>query len=339
MSRSRPVLATASAGPPLDHATQLIRRICDIAVSRNYCAETARDFNRRGLRQAVRRHGTAALFDWIMEMISFHGISDGVAAGYLRQHGSINWADVERDVSNDPSCPLLPSYWTFHGCGFDKTSWTCHEPEHFDRCPLPRAPLRNGRLNQSAFSLYLFIRDIADGDLVGWIDAQIAKSGPSPARAIESLVAPLRHVYGVSDKILAMSLSTLLIGASAVRPRWLEVGCHMVVVDTLVHNLFHRTGILERLGQSHGYGAQCYKPGGCADIIRQVSASIDCRQYNADNPEYFPRLVQHAIWQFCAESGLNICNGKQIDDSELCRNWRCAAYGLCDHITLRNAKN
>ena len=38
--------------------------------------------------------------------------------------------------------------------------------------PLPTHQLRNGRLNQMAYSLFLFIRDIADGDLVGWIDQQ-----------------------------------------------------------------------------------------------------------------------------------------------------------------------
>jgi hypothetical protein len=33
--------------------------------------------------------------------------------------------------------------------------------------------LRNGRLNQTAYCLYLFIRDIADGDLIGWIDQRL----------------------------------------------------------------------------------------------------------------------------------------------------------------------
>jgi hypothetical protein len=48
---------------------------------------------------------------------------------------------------------------------------TCAEPEHIDCCPLPSHDLRNGHLNQAAYSLFLFIRDIADGDLIGWIDA------------------------------------------------------------------------------------------------------------------------------------------------------------------------
>ena len=40
-------------------------------------------------------------------------------------------------------------------------------------CPLPTHRLRNGHLNQIAYSLYLFIRDVADGDLVGWIDDRL----------------------------------------------------------------------------------------------------------------------------------------------------------------------
>jgi hypothetical protein len=34
--------------------------------------------------------------------------------------------------------------------------------------------LRNGRLNQTAYSLFLFVRDVANGDLVQWIDDQLS---------------------------------------------------------------------------------------------------------------------------------------------------------------------
>jgi hypothetical protein len=39
--------------------------------------------------------------------------------------------------------------------------------------------LRNGRLNQMAYSLFLFMRDIAACDFVGWINQQLA-TVPSP---------------------------------------------------------------------------------------------------------------------------------------------------------------
>ena len=48
---------------------------------------------------------------------------------------------------------------------------------------------------------------------------------PDPlAQARNALIEPLRNVYGVSDKVLAMALSGILIGAADVRPKWLEVG-------------------------------------------------------------------------------------------------------------------
>ena len=85
-------------------------------------------------------------------------------------------------------------------------------PVTSNACPLPRHPLRNGRLNQMAYSLYFFMRDIADGDFVTWIDQQC---GIVTLRLIrlnefcEAIVGPLRNVYGVSDKVLAIALSPL----------------------------------------------------------------------------------------------------------------------------------
>jgi hypothetical protein len=95
----------------------------------------------------------------------------------------------------------------------DKVSRTCAEPDHIRRCPLPKHHLRNGRLNQTTYSLFLFIRDVTDGDLVGWIDGQLQGSD-SPerlARMRASLIEPLREVYGVSDKVLTMALSCILL--------------------------------------------------------------------------------------------------------------------------------
>ncbi len=59
---------------------------------------------------------------------------------------------------------------------YGKTSGTCAEPNHIATCPLPTHQLRNGHLNQMAYSFALFIRDIADGDLISWIDDQIGQT-------------------------------------------------------------------------------------------------------------------------------------------------------------------
>ena len=99
----------------------------------------------------------------------------------MERHGRARWDDIDAKLAACPTCPKLQSYWHFHDCRYDKISRTCSEPDHIDACPLPSHQLRNGRLNQMAYSLFLFIRDIADGDLVGWIDRQFQGADDPPA--------------------------------------------------------------------------------------------------------------------------------------------------------------
>jgi hypothetical protein len=62
-----------------------------------------------------------------------------------------------------------------------------------------------------------------------------------------ALIEPMRQIYGVSDKVLTMALSCLLLGAPKKMVLWIEVGGGMIAIDTLVHNFLHRTGILAGL--------------------------------------------------------------------------------------------
>ena len=112
----------------------------------------------------------------------------------------------------------------------------------------------------------------------------------------------------------------------------------MISVDTLVHNFLHRTGILHRFKADHAYGPACYRAGGCAEIIATVCEQIDARQFNRRFPRTFPRFVQHAVWQYCSQQGLDICNGNQIDDRKRCDNKECSLYSICDRITLIKAR-
>ena len=72
-----------------------------------------------------------------------------------------------------------------------------------------------------------------------------------------ALIEPLREIYGVSDKVLAMALSCILLAAPKKRQRWIEAGSGMIAIDTLVHNFLHRTGILRRFEADHAYGMAC----------------------------------------------------------------------------------
>jgi hypothetical protein len=353
MSKSHTDLCEPQSLPPrtwnhtldrsaLDHATRLIHRVCCLAMSADFIDESQVDY--RAIRSAIKDHDTAALFDWLMAALSHQGISDRVADDYMDQHGRVTWREVERALSSQPSCPKLQSYWQFHGCRYHKTSHTCAEPDHIARCPLPTHDLRNGRLNQTAYSLYLFIRDIADNDLVGWVEGQLA-SAAAPAdanrlgRMRDALLDPLRHVYGVSDKVLTMALSVLLMAAPKSMRFGAEVGIGMIAIDTLVHNFLVRTGILRRFDADHLYGPACYRPGGCADIIEAVATQIDARQFNPRFPKAFPRFVQHAIWRYCAENGLYVCNGNRINDDDRCDNLYCQVRPVCDRGALRSNIN
>ncbi|MFY9835015.1 MAG: hypothetical protein WAK55_00820, partial [Xanthobacteraceae bacterium] len=321
----------------LHYAVQLVHATCCLAGSASYLDDIRADLGDCGITRAITDHDTPALFDWLVDLLSYQGISDSVAAGYIAQHGNARWADIADGLSRPPSCPKLAGYWRFYDCRYHKGSGTCAELGHIDACPLPRHPLRNGRLNQMAYSLFLFMRDVADNDFVGWIDSQLGtvnSQNPDRLAALrEALIGALRNVYGVSDKVLAMALSTLLLAAPR-RPLWTEVGATFVAVDTLVHNFLHRTGILRRLSADHPYGDRCYRPGGCAEDLHLLPANIDARQFNPAFPATFPRFVQSAIWRYCAENGLDVCNGNRIDDGTRCDNRQCQLFGRCDRIAL-----
>src|SRR3984893_14902585 len=249
----------------INHAVRLIHAVCGLAGSPSLLDEIRADLRAERVRAAIRHHNTAAVFDWLMAGLSYQGISNQVAHDYMERHGRAAWRDIDQKLGQCVSCPKLKSYWHFHGCRYDKGSRTCAEPDHIRRCPLPKHVLRNGRLNQTAYSLFLFIRDVADGDLIGWIDRQLeaANSPPGPdrlTRMAAALIEPLRQIYGVSDKVLAMALSALLLGAPEKMVLWTEVGGSMIAIDTLVHTFLHRTGILARFNANHLYGVACYGP-------------------------------------------------------------------------------
>ena len=153
-----------------------------------------------------------------------------------------------------------------------------------------------------------------------------------------ALVEPLSNIHGVSGKVVNMTLASLLTAAPPSKPLWLEAGASMIAIDTLVHSFLLRTGILKRFDALHPYGPACYQPNGCAEFIERIARCIDARETNPGYPNFFPRMVQHAIWRWCAQLELNICNGNQIDDRDRCGNKGCPLFNLCDRVALRPMK-
>ena len=287
---------------------------------------------------SISRSGSSRVFDWLMAAMSYQGISDAVARSYMATHERPRRVKIARGVKSS-SCPLLKSYWHFHGCGYRKTAQTCAKPNLMTSCSLPVHDFRNGNLNQLAYSLFLFIRDVAGGDLVGWIDRRLAEAAIGPAesrpnRLRQAIIEPLTGLHGASHKVLSMALSDLLLIGRRRNPLWAEAAVGLIAVDTLVHNFLVRTGILARAGADHAYGPQCYGPAGCASLLSMLSESIDARQFNPGFPKTFPRYIQHAIWGYCSGEGLSVCNGNSVDDQKRCQNRACRIYIHCDRIKL-----
>jgi hypothetical protein len=205
------------------HALELIYAVCCLAGCPSLIDDFRTELVEDGILAAIEQHDTRKLFDWIVPAFSYQGIADAIASDYMNRHGALTWPAIATDLAGQPSCPKLQSYWHFHDCGYRKIAGTCNEPGHFSACPLPLHPLRNGRLNQTAYGLFLFIRDLAGGDLVAWIDRRLAEADDpaDPDRAVtmgQAIVGPLRHVHGVSDKVLTMTLSCLFLGSP--KPRY-----------------------------------------------------------------------------------------------------------------------
>src|SRR5580698_8329709 len=162
------------------YAVNIVETVTWLAGHSDYFDELGKGRKNLDLFGSNGRARSSKVFERLMAALSYQGISDAVARSYMATHEAPAWAKIARGVKNS-ACPLLESYWHFHGCGYRKTAKTCAKPALMNTCPLPVHAFRNGNLSQLAYSLFLFIRDVADGDLVHWIDRRLAEAQVGPA--------------------------------------------------------------------------------------------------------------------------------------------------------------
>lgn len=322
-----------------DHLLAVTRPALALAAP-SFLTDLAAELRAAGIVAAIARREVAPLFDWVMRSVSLQGISDAAAFAFDAAHGGITHHQIAAGLAAPPSCPRLACYWSFADCGYRKGTGACAEPRHRPACPLPRHDLRKGGLNVASYALWLFLRDVCGGDPVGWIDERLTAADlgiGAPHRAARlraALLAPLSGITGIGPKLWAMLLADLLLASDPARERWVAAGAGMIAVDSLCHNFLHRTGSLRRLGLEHPYGPACHGPDGCLAAIEGLAARFDARTVNPAFPATFPRLVQHALWHFCAGDA-GTCNGNRIDDRQPCRLRFCPAGPACDRRPLR----
>jgi hypothetical protein len=225
-----PAAATYGRAPP--HGVGLAREVLRVAARPSYEDDARARLADAGVAEAVARRDTARLFAWLCECLAYQGVSNRTAEAHLARHGRAEHAPVAAALAAGPACPRLASLGALAGCGYRKLARACAEPALLPGCPLPRLPLRNGRLNTAAYGLALFLRDTCGGDLVGWLDEAIAgvdagglgDGDPGrPARLRAALLGPLLAVPGAGAKVLSMALAELLVGADPRRLRYVCV--------------------------------------------------------------------------------------------------------------------
>src|SRR3984893_6460051 len=82
-------------GSAINHAVRLIHAICGLAGSPTLTDEIRAEIRPAKLRAAIRNPDTGPLFDWLMSALSYQGITDQVAYGYMEKHGRATWRQIK----------------------------------------------------------------------------------------------------------------------------------------------------------------------------------------------------------------------------------------------------
>jgi hypothetical protein len=294
--------------------------------------ESSEEFLKPAIKDALDGKN-AKLFKFLIGAFKYVGGSDDIADTVWEQmNPKPTYYGIKRELES-AKCPKLQSFSDFHGCGYSKNNQSCNEPQSFNKCPLPQYNMRNGKLNQMVFSVYLFLRDRCNEDFPGFVKEilgsprQVEKLNEDELKAaIETLVGEMAQIFNVGRKLTNMTLSGLLYARNG-NWNYSRVYPHMVAVDTLVHEFLHRTGTLKLFGREHKYGEACHSPEGCVGVINDISRQIDCTRYSGEYPEYYPRMVQACIWKFCTDScNRNECKYDKLDNL-------CEFFDWCEHLS------
>src|SRR3954452_25370418 len=97
----------------LRQAVHLVHLICQFAGAPSIIDDARVGLARHGVITAVQRHDTLAIFDWLIDALSYQGVSDRIAWSYMEQRGRVRWQNIVNALAAPPSCPKLRGYWVF----------------------------------------------------------------------------------------------------------------------------------------------------------------------------------------------------------------------------------
>src|SRR4051812_25195925 len=92
-------------------AAQLVCRICEIVGSQSLIEDGRITLAEHEVIEAISRHDSAPVFEWLVNGFAYQGISDRIAEDYMDRHGRIIWRDIASVMADPPNCPKLRCYW------------------------------------------------------------------------------------------------------------------------------------------------------------------------------------------------------------------------------------
>jgi hypothetical protein len=154
----------------------VVARPALLAAPKTFLADIRATAAANGLQRAAALRDSKPIFEALISAAQYQGVSDAAADGFTRRNGNVSWSQINNGLQRRHRCDLVHSYWHFSECHYLKSAQTCSYPAVMPTCIVARLPLRKGILNQGALSLFLFIRDVCGGDLVGWLDDRLERA-------------------------------------------------------------------------------------------------------------------------------------------------------------------
>ncbi len=114
-------------------------------------------------------HKSIKLYQYFLESFLLSGGGDQSNQNYYNNQKYKPTFNRVKRALQAAQCPKLTSFEAFKGCGYRKTTNNCTEPAFRGSCPLPRFDMKRGALNQMAFSLYFFRRDVCRRDFYTFV--------------------------------------------------------------------------------------------------------------------------------------------------------------------------
>ncbi len=94
--------ATRPRQQGMAYARSLMLQACRASPDPTYLKRMRTELSQQGIGTAVARHNTPALFDWLIDAMSYQGVSDAIAWTYMDQHGRVCFSDIDQALGTRP---------------------------------------------------------------------------------------------------------------------------------------------------------------------------------------------------------------------------------------------